>query len=200
MTTEVVEKAFEKLQNDINYCKKVILDSEKVEKGGEKIHRKVKVFSEKVNKSQLIRDCFENLGKNARPKDVIEKLRKEHGVDVAASLVSITKSKMNGNSEKVEKKPEVEKVYVSLPNAVKKALDENKDGLGIKELSQMIDQFGYEYNGDKGEKGKYNNVYQCVHALSQEKAHPGYEGTEPVVIHDKSKHVYYLNPKAQKSA
>ena len=200
MTTEVFEKAFEKLQSDVDYCKKVILGVEKLDKEVEKIQTKYKIDSKKLNKSQLIRDCFKNLGKDARPKDVIEKLRKEHGVDVAASLVSITKSKMNGNAEKVEKKLEVEKTYVSLPNAVKKALDENKDGLGVKDLSDIIDQFGYEYNGDKGKKGKYNNVYQCVHALSQEKAHPGYEGTEPIVIHDKSKHVYYLNPKAQKSA
>ena len=200
MSTTEIEKAFKKIENDFQNLKE-IFEKRQMKDSGE-LSKKVDV--KKMNKSQLIRDCFKRLGENARPRDVIEQLKKEHGIEIAASLVSITKSKMNGglkNKEKEELEKKEDSISkVSLPKAIQMALDENKDGLGIKGLSEVIEKFGYKYNGSKGDVGRYNNVYQCAHSLSQEKVHPGHKGTEPVVIHDKSKHIYYLNPKAQKSA
>lgn len=46
-----------------------------------------------VNKSELVRDYFKKHGDNVRNKDVVEGIKKESGVEVAASMVSFIKAR-----------------------------------------------------------------------------------------------------------
>jgi hypothetical protein len=70
-----------------------------------------------VNKSELVRSYFKKHGTDVRNKEVIEGIKKESGIEVAASMVSFIKSKLpeKGKSEKKEasKKPEASKVWTS---------------------------------------------------------------------------------------
>jgi hypothetical protein len=79
-------------------------------------------------------------------------------------------------------------------------LSKNKDGLKLGDLANKVEEAGYKYGGEKGHKGLVQNVYQCLYGLSKEKSHPGFEGTDPVVLHDESSKRYMLNPKAKRSA
>ena len=165
-----------------------------------------------VNKSELIRTYFEKHGKDTRPRDVIEALKKD-GVEVGAALVSIVKSKIGGTTatKKVSLKTTKEKPTtvvakakkgsdLPLPAVCLDVLYKNKDGLKLGDLANKVEEAGYKYGGDKGHKGLVQNVYQCLYSLSKEKTHPGFEGTDPVVLHDESSKRYMLNPKAKRSA
>lgn len=161
-----------------------------------------------VNKSELIRAYFEKHGKDSRPRDVIEALKKD-GIEVGAALVSIVKSKIGGTvSKKVSLKTKATKVRTKktggsdlpLPAVCLDVLSKNKDGLKLGDLANKVEEAGYKYGGDKGHKGLVQNVYQCLYGLAKEKTHPGFEGTDPVVLHDESSKRYTLNPKAKRSA
>lgn len=158
----------------------------------------------KVNRSQLVRDYFEKHGKDVRPKDVIEALEK-NGIKVHSSLVStIRKNLVTSTLENkvlVKRVEKTEKQPVSLPRLVQDLLANNKNGLRLKEVMEKVKQSGYKYKGNKTvEQGLYSNVYQTLHSLATKKSHAGFEGTDPVVIHDGSSHMYKLNPEAKKSA
>lgn len=161
-----------------------------------------------VNKSELIRAYFEKHGKDSRPRDVIESLKKD-GFEVGAALVSIVKSKIGGTTaKKVPLKAKVKKTSTKtkensdlpLPAVCLDVLSKNKDGLKLGDLANKVEEAGYKYGGDKGHKGLVQNVYQCLYSLSKEKTHPGFEGTDPVVLHDETSKRYMLNPKAKRSA
>lgn len=160
-----------------------------------------------VNRSQLIRDYFEKHGKDSRPRDVIEALKKS-GVEVGAALVSIIKNKLGGKRvAKAEKKVLKAKKMIAkkgsdlpLPAVCLDVLSKNKDGLKLGDLATKVEEAGYKYGGDKGHKGLVQNVYQCLYGLSKEKHHPGFEGTDPVVLHDETSKRYTLNPNAKRSA
>lgn len=164
-----------------------------------------------VNRSELIRAYFDKFGLDSRPRDVIEALKKD-GVEVAPALVSIVKYKLANGSKTVATKTKAEKPAKvakakpavrsgdPLPAVVQSVLEKNKDGLKLGDLTNKVEQAGYQYNGKKGHDGLKQNVYQCVHSLSKEKRHPGYEGTDPVVLHDETSKRYMLNPKAKRSA
>lgn len=160
-----------------------------------------------VNKSELIRAYFEKHGKDSRPRDVIEYLGKE-GVEVGAALVSIIKTKLGAApSKKVSLKTKESPAAKSkkgsdlpLPAVCLEVLSKNKDGLKLGDLANKVEEAGYKYGGDKGHKGLVQNVYQCLYSLSKEKSHPGFEGTDPVVLHDETSKRYVLNPKAKRSA
>ena len=162
-----------------------------------------------LNKSELIRAYFEKHGKDSRPRDVIEALKKD-GVEVGAALVSIVKNKIGGTVTTAKKVPLKKESPVKakkksgsdlpLPAVCLDVLSKNKDGLKLGDLANKVEEAGYKYGGDKGHKGLVQNVYQCLYSLSKEKAHPGFEGTDPVVLHDESSKRYTLNPKAKRSA
>lgn len=57
----------------------------------------------KANKSELVRQYLKKHGHNVRNKDVVEAIKKETGVDVAPSLVSLLKGKAS------EKKPQAKR-------------------------------------------------------------------------------------------
>lgn len=61
-----------------------------------------------VNKSELVRSYFKRHGIDSRNKDVIEGIKKESGVEVAASMVSFIKSKLP-EKERAEKKESTKK-------------------------------------------------------------------------------------------
>lgn len=159
------------------------------------------------NRSELIRAYFKKHGNDARPRDVIEALKKQ-GVEVAPALVSIIKNKLNGGSTAAPKKKKAVAKKVSkttksgdpLPAVVQSVLEKNKDGLKLNDLTNKVEEFGYQYGGKKGHDGLKQNVYQCLYGLSKEKHHPGYEGTDPVVLHDETSKRYMLNPNAKRSA
>jgi hypothetical protein len=159
------------------------------------------------NRSELIRAYFKKYGSNARPRDVIEALKKE-GIEVAPALVSIVKNKLNGGATVT---PKVDKTVVKkaervaksgdpLPAVVQSVLGKNKDGLKLADLTNRVEEAGYNYSGKKGHDGLKQNVYQCLYSLSKEKHHPGYEGTDPVVLHDETSKRYMLNPNAKRTA
>lgn len=160
-----------------------------------------------VNRSQLVRDYFEKHGKDVRPKDVIQALKK-NGIEVPSSLVSTIKKNLGISTpknkvlvKKVEKVEKTEKSSAPLPKIVQEVLLKNKDGLRLKEVMEKVQQAGYKYKGNKPvEQGLYSNVYQTLHNLASKKPHAGFEGNEPVVIHDGSSHMYKLNPEAKRSA
>lgn len=155
-----------------------------------------------MNKSELIRAYFAKNGLETRPRDVIEALAK-NGVAVTAAHVSIEKHKLTtGTKPKKVKAVEktVRKSGDPLPAVVQSILAKNKDGLKLSDLSDAVKQAGYQYAGKKGDEGLKQNVYQCLHSLAKEKHHPGYEGTDPVVLHDETSKRYMLNPNAKRSA
>jgi len=160
-----------------------------------------------VNKSELIRSYFEKHGKDSRPRDVIEALKNE-GFEVGAALVSIIKNKLGGKrAAKAEKKVlKAKKVAAKkgsdlpLPAVCLDVLSRNKEGLKLGDLATKVAEAGYKYGGDKGHKGLVQNVYQCLYGLAKEKHHPGFEGTDPVVLHDETSKRYTLNPNAKRSA
>ena len=163
-----------------------------------------------VNKSELIRAYFEKHGKDSRPRDVIEYLGKD-GVEVGAALVSIIKTKLGAAPSKkvslktkestaVAKSKKSSGSDLPLPAVCLEVLSKNKDGLKLGDLANKVEEAGYKYGGDKGHKGLVQNVYQCLYSLSKEKNHPGFEGTDPVVLHDETSKRYMLNPKAKRSA
>ena len=159
-----------------------------------------------TNRSELIRAYFEKNGLESRPRDVIEAIKKSNNVDVAPALVSIIKHKLGGSAKKVVKtkakvatKPKSNS-DLPLPAVCLDVLSKNKDGLKLGDLANKVVEAGYKYGGEKGHKGLVQNVYQCLYSLSKEKHHPGFEGTDPVVLHDETSKRYMLNPKAKKSA
>jgi hypothetical protein len=163
-----------------------------------------------VNKSELIRAYFEKHGKDSRPRDVIEALKKD-GIEVGAALVSIVKTKIGGSATVAKKVPMKTKEVstkakktgssdLPLPAVCLDVLTKNKDGLKLGDVANKVEEAGYKYGGDKGHKGLVQNVYQCLYSLSKEKTHPGFEGTDPVVLHNESSKRYTLNPKAKRSA
>jgi hypothetical protein len=154
-----------------------------------------------MNKSELIRAHFAKHGLETRPRDVIEALSK-NGIAVTAAHVSIEKHKLSGGSK--PKKVKVEKTLRKsgdpLPAVVQSVLAKNKDGLKLSDLSDKVKEAGYQYSGKKGDEGLKQNVYQCLYSLAKEKHHPGYDGTDPVVLHDETSKRYMLNPNAKRSA
>ncbi len=159
------------------------------------------------NRSELIRAYFKKHGNDSRPRDVIEALKKE-GIEVAPALVSIIKNKLNGGATVSKKEKTVAKKASKtlvksgdpLPAVVQSVLEKNKDGLKLSDLTNKVEEAGYQYSGKKGHDGLKQNVYQCLYSLCKEKHHPGYEGTDPVVLHDETSKRYMLNPKAKRSA
>lgn len=160
------------------------------------------------NRSELIRAYFEKHGVDSRPRDVIEAIKKAENVDVAPALVSIIKHKLGGpTAKKVAVKTKVKATKktktnsdLPLPAVCLDVLSKNKDGLKLGDLANKVVEAGYKYGGDKGHKGLVQNVYQCLYSLSKEKHHPGFEGTDPVILHDETSKRYMLNPKAKRSA
>lgn len=70
-----------------------------------------------VNKSELVRSYFKKHGHDVRNKEVIEGIKKESGVEVAASMVSFIKSRLSEkekpSKKEAAKKPEATKVWTS---------------------------------------------------------------------------------------
>lgn len=220
MTTKQLERTIARIKDYHSKAESLIgeiFSSHKPEKVDQKATPKaqVKTGTEKSragrdggpNRSELIRAYFKKYGTDARPRDVIESLKKE-GVEVAPALVSIVKSKLNGgvkvSSKKektvIKKTAKVVKSGDPLPAVVQTVLDKNKDGLKLADLTTKVEEAGYQYGGKKGHDGLKQNVYQCLYSLCKEKHHPGFEGTDPVVLHDETSKRYMLNPKAKRSA
>jgi hypothetical protein len=78
----------------------------------------------KVNKAAKIRDTFEKLGHDARPKDVIAALAAAK-IKVAAAQVSNIKAGLNGNAKKKGRKNSAKSDMISLLDlqAAKKLID-----------------------------------------------------------------------------
>lgn len=62
----------------------------------------------KPNKSNLVREFLKKHGKEVRNKDVVEAIKKDHGVDVAPSLVSLLKGRSDETKAKVAPKKDEE--------------------------------------------------------------------------------------------
>ena len=159
------------------------------------------------NKSQLVRSYFEKHGLDSRPKDIIEAIKKVENIEVDPALVSIVKKKLGGVKKEVKAKtPVVAKTTTKTTSALPlraiclEVLCKNKDGLKLGDLANKVIEAGYKYGGEKGHKGIVQNVFQCLYSLSKEKHHPGFEGTDPVVVHDETSKRYALNPNAKRSA
>jgi hypothetical protein len=161
-----------------------------------------------LNRSQIIRDYFDK-HREARNKDVIEYMKERHKIDVTAGLVSTVKASMDipkgkpgrpkgsKNATVVAKKHRISDLPMTACCA--EVLARAKSGLRLGEIMASVKKSGkYNYQGEKGEKGFKQTVYQALNTLKQKKTHPGWKGTTSIVIHDKAVKRYRLNPKAKR--
>jgi hypothetical protein len=169
------------------------------------------------SKSQLVKTYFEKNGFDHPLKEVVDALAKQHGQPFTVGLVANVKHRLGGTTHrektaKVEKTVRAKKIEkmkgkkVATPKEPSKRgqtlwdvlnsiLSKNSDGLKLGEITNLVKKSGYEYRGGKDLSGLKQNVWQCLNKMKKEGAHKGYEGTEPVVIHDSGKK-YHINPKA----
>lgn len=178
-----------------------------------------------VNKSEKIREYFDEHGMAARNKDIIEYIKKTYNTEVGPAHVSIVRKNMTAGktsktapkakatktakvkAAKVTKAPKVKKAKGSLGQLpmgtlCTRLLDDcgSREGLKLAELTDLVIKSGYPYSGAKGRDGVLQNVYQALHALSKKGSHVGYKDETPVILHDPTSKRYRLNPKAKKVA
>ena len=175
-----------------------------------------KMLKNGVNKSAEIRKFIQE-NPECLNKEVVSGLKEKMKIEVNPSHVSIIRKKMENNQEvkKVvakRKKKKVQEAKIVAKRKVEnkadlsdlpmtslcaKILGNNKNGLKLKQIAEIVQSSGYHYEGEKGFDGIRQNVYQALNNLSKTRKHRGYEGSYPVVLKDKEKHLYLLNPKAK---
>lgn len=166
----------------------------------------------KVNKSELIRDFFRK-HPDAANKDCIEFYKKKN-IEIHGSLVSIVKSagaptgKRRGRPAKVKASAHAAVARAKKVKTAKRGLPmtaciarvvKAKEGMRIDKIVEGIKKF-YTYGGKQDDDGLRNVVYQGLYALSKKKAHRGWKGEVPVVLHDEESHTWRLNPKAERKS
>jgi hypothetical protein len=178
-----------------------------------------------VNKSEKIREYFDEHGMAARNKDIIEYIKKTYNTEVGPAHVSIVRKNMTEGKAakagpkktKASKAPKAKATAVAKAPKVKKAqkstlgqlpmgtlctrlLNEcgSREGLKLAEVTDLVIKSGYPYSGAKGRDGVLQNVYQALHSLAKKGSHVGYKDETPVVLHDPTSKRYRLNPKAKK--
>ena len=161
-----------------------------------------KMLKNGVNKSAEIRKFIQE-NPECLNKEVVSGLKEKMKIEVNPSHVSIIRKKMENNQEvkkvvakrKVENKADLSDLPMT--SLCAKILGNNKNGLKLKQIAEIVQSSGYHYEGEKGFDGIRQNVYQALNNLSKTRKHRGYEGSYPVVLKDKEKHLYLLNPKAK---
>lgn len=168
------------------------------------------------SKSQMVKTYFEKHGFDHALKEVAETLTKKHGQEFTVGLVANIKHRLGGtnhretkpakkeakakapkNKVKVSKKEAAEKKGgPSLSEVVAKILADNPNGLKLGEITDKVKNSNYEYRGGKEIEGLRSNIWQCLNKMKKEGSHKGYEGTQPVVIHNADDKKYLINPKA----
>ena len=173
------------------------------------------------SKSQMVKAYFDKNGFDHPLKEVAETLTKKHGQEFSIGLVANIKHRLGGTThretpkakapkaKKTAKAPKAKAVKApkvkrakrgqTLWNVLDEILSKNSEGLKLAELTEKVKASNYEYRGKGGEDGLKQNIWQCLNKMKKEGTHKGYEGTEPVVIHDANKR-YLINPKASKVA
>lgn len=153
--------------------------------------------------SKAIREYFEQNGLDAKPSEALAYLKSQN-IETNTGLISAVKNKMKKDSGNIAHGSSGRRASsdegLPLPALVQDILRTHRDGLKLGELVEKIMERGYQYRGNKGRSGLMQNVYQAIYGLKQEKEHPGYEGTTPVVLHDETSKRYRLNPEARRAA
>lgn len=169
------------------------------------------------SKSQMVKTYFEKYGFDHPLKAVAETLTKKHGQEFTIGLVANIKHRLGGTnhreakSSKKETKAPKAKVKVSkkesvvskkggpsLSEVVAKTLADSVEGLKLSEITEKVKSSNYEYRGGKEIEGLRSNIWQCLNKMKKEGSHKGYEGTQPVVIHNSEDKKYLINPKANR--
>lgn len=146
--------------------------------------------------SSLIREYLER-SPNASNEEVVKELKKGKKIEVKPTLVSSVRALLKRQEGRTSKVFEKTKKSLPMTTIVVKVLERApRDGIKLSEIAKKSIDAGYEYRGSKGKVGVTQNVYQALHALSRQIPHQGYEGKDPVVIHDGMR--WRLNPKAKK--
>lgn len=171
--------------------------------------------------SQLVRTYFEKYGFDHPLKEVAETLTKKHGKEFTVGLVANIKHRIGGTNHRestkatkvkaktvkaksAKTKPEVskkevakkEKVGPSLSKVVAQILASSPEGLKLSEITEKVKNSDYQYRGGKEVEGLRSNVWQCLNKLKKEGSHKGYEGEQPIVLHNANDKKYLINPKA----
>jgi len=163
-----------------------------------------------VSGSSLIRNYLEAHGLEVSNTEVVDFVKKQHGVVVRPTLVSSVRMNLKKSGHKVSK---TKKVLIhkaksgrgpTMPSVVIETLKKaGEEGLELSEVTKKVLKSGYVYKGEKGIAGLTQNVFQALHNLSKKIAHPGFKGNTPVVLHKKAPGQrfgrYRLNPKALKN-
>lgn len=202
--------SLEKIRNDfVADMDKVIADFSKLR--SVKVEKKIKstktrtrsikgVKKEGINKSNAIREYISEFP-NCQNKDVVSGLREKFKIEVNPAHVSIVRKNMEkGKTKKVKSvkvKTKQDLTGVPMTSLCAKILRNHKQGLKLKQIAEIVKNSGYHYEGSKGFDGLRQNVYQALNNLAKTGKHRGYEGQDPVVLKDKEKHLYLLNPKAK---
>lgn len=169
------------------------------------------------SKSQMVKTYFEKYGFDHPLKEVAETLTKKHGQEFTVGLVANIKHRLGGTNHretkpakketkapkakaKVSKKEAVvaKKGGPSLSEVVAKILADSPEGLKLGEITEKVKGSNYEYRGGKEIEGLRSNIWQCLNKMKKEGSHKGYEGTQPVVIHNSEDKKYLINPKANR--
>ena len=146
--------------------------------------------------SSLIREYLER-HPNASNEEIVKELKKGKRIEVKPTLVSSVRAILKRQDSGTSKVYEKTKKSLPMTTIVVKVLERApRDGIKLSEIAKKSIDAGYEYRGSKGKAGVTQNVYQALHALSRQVPHQGYEGKDPVVIHDGMR--WRLNPRAKK--
>jgi hypothetical protein len=93
----------------------------------------------KVKKSDIVREFFEKHGTEIRNKDVVEIIKKEKGVELTESLVSILKKKISENQSKsVARKDKEPKVWTSRVTSGSALIREYLEENGIETSNEEV--------------------------------------------------------------
>jgi hypothetical protein len=180
--------------------------SERGAKGKAHKEKEPKVWTNRVTSgSALIREYLEENGLDSPNDEVVNNLKKR-GVEVRPTLVSSVRAilkKKGVKTTRIKRKVKAGR-GPTMPSVVIEALKKaGKEGLELSEIAKKVLKSGYEYKGSKDIHGLTQNVYQALHNLSKKIAHPGFKGSVPVVLHEKTPGQrfgrYKLNPKAVKN-
>lgn len=214
-----VAKLVSKIQKDLNKILSIKEPARKLRKkvatsAGSRVGRP----ADPNSMSQLVRTYFEKYGFDHPLKEVAETLTKKHGKEFTVGLVANIKHRIGGTNSKStkttkvkvktvkakssKKKPEVLKKEVvkkegpSLSKVVAQILASSPEGLKLSEITEKVKNSDYQYRGGKEVEGLRSNVWQCLNKLKKEGSHKGYEGEQPIVLHDANDKKYLINPKA----
>jgi hypothetical protein len=154
-----------------------------------------------LNKSKVVREFLEK-NSEASVKDVMSHLKEKYGTSVTPALIYSIKrsagSKKGRKKISLKKEKDLERGD-PMRACVTEVLSKFRQGVNLNYVVKSIQKSGkYHYAGSKGEKGFMATVYQALYDLSQKKTHPGWRGAVPVVLHDRERRRWKLNPKAKR--